>query len=101
MKTMTVKKPETPEKTENRFAILAGILMGSGFFAPLLGLIFAIVHSTVVNDVVFSNVSTVFFIVSIPLLIVGSHFLDVHRTRWKMRRESEIQEKIDNWNKRI
>jgi len=91
MKTMIVKKPETIEKTGNLFAVLAGIFMGAGFFAPLVGMILAVVHANVANDIVFNRISTILFAVSIPLLLAGSHFLDVHRNRREMAIRREIE----------
>ncbi len=95
MKTIVVKNRRT-EKAKNGFLILAAAFMGAGFLAPLFGMIFAVVHTIVADDVFYNRIGTILFIVSIPLLFVGSHFLDVDRNRRKLQSRSEIQKNINN-----
>ena len=59
------------------FSATAVVLLSSGFIAPFLGLLFFILHSVLENGDVLSSVGTVFMIVSIPLMLCGSHFLDI------------------------
>lgn len=56
---------------------LAFIGLSWGILAPILGLVFFIIHSIVVDDHVFGDIGTGLMIASIPLLLAGSHFLDV------------------------
>lgn len=98
MKTIVVKNRQT-EKTENGILILATAFMSAGFLAPVAGMAFAIVHTIVAGDIFYNRLSTILFAVSIPLLFVGSHFLDVDRSRRNLQRQSEIREKINYRNK--
>jgi hypothetical protein len=59
------------------YFVVASLLLGGGFLAPLLGLIFFLVHSFVAHDHLLSAIGSVLLVVSIPMLLAGSHFLDV------------------------
>jgi hypothetical protein len=68
---------------------LAFVCLSWGVLAPILGLVFIIIHSAVEADQVFGEIGTGLMVVSIPLLLAGSHFLDV----WdKHRKTSEYPE---------
>ena len=56
---------------------LAFLFFGGGFLSPLVGLIFIIIYSVVQNDVIFDRIGTFLMIVSIPMLLIGSHLMDV------------------------
>lgn len=69
---------------------LAFIGLSWGILAPILGLVFFIIHSAVTNDHVFGDIGTGLIIASIPLLLIGSHFLDL----WdKQRKTTERPDK--------
>jgi hypothetical protein len=72
-----------PDK-KSRSVLLTGmalVLFASGFMLPVAGLIFVIVHSIVADDSVFDRVGTVLMIASIPVLLVGSHLMDLTERR--------------------
>lgn len=56
---------------------LAGVLFAAGFLAPILGLIAIILHALIAGDTVFDRIGTALTIISIPLLLLSSHFLDM------------------------
>jgi len=56
---------------------LACACLIGGISAPLLGLALIIIHTILVNDNLFNQIGTGLMIISIPLLLMGSHFLDV------------------------
>lgn len=89
MKTIRVEnvKSRTPKKTGGTLvSALAFVCLSWGVLAPILGLVFIIIHSAVEADEVFGEIGTALMVVSIPLLLAGSHFLDV----WdKHRKTSE------------
>ena len=62
---------------------LAFVCLSWGVLAPILGLVFIIIHAVMNADVVFGEIGTGLMIVSIPLLLAGSHFLDVWDTHRK------------------
>ena len=99
MKTIEAKRSKKlnnqTTQAENIYLIVAGIFMITGFFAPLLGIILVIVHAAVAEDVVFNRAATILFVVSIPLLFIGSHFMDIHRDRRRMRKRKELQRKTN------
>lgn len=70
---------------------LAFTCLAWGILAPVLGLVFIIIHATVEGDTVFDEAGTVLMIVSIPLLLTGSHFLDVWDKRKKRTRTRDTK----------
>jgi hypothetical protein len=81
MKTIHLDEPaaKNTKKTGAPLLIsaLAFICLSWGILSPILGLVFFIIHSTVAEDRAFGDIGTGLMIVSIPLLLAGSHFLDV------------------------
>ncbi len=53
------------------------VCFAGGFLAPLLGLFIIIVHTAVPGDKTLELVGTWLMIVSIPLLLLGSHLMDL------------------------
>ena len=53
-------------------------LFTGGFASPVIGLVFIIAHSVVPNDETLGRLGTVFMIVSIPMLLAGSHLMDLY-----------------------
>jgi hypothetical protein len=82
-----------PKKTGGALvSALAFVCLSWGVLAPILGVVFIIIHSTVESDQTFGEIGTGLMVVSIPLLLAGSHFLDM----WdKHRKASEYPEKND------
>jgi hypothetical protein len=95
MKTIHVESVaiQAPKKTGGTLvSALAFVCLSWGVLAPILGLVFIIIHSAVQTDHVFGDIGTGLMVVSIPLLLAGSHFLDV----WdKHRKASEYPDKSD------
>lgn len=96
MKTIRIEKKEAGKALKSRWAIvssaLAFICLSAGVFSPILGLIFIVIHSTMEADLAFGDIGTGLMIASIPLLLAGSHFLDV----WdKCRKKSEYPDRED------
>lgn len=56
---------------------LAFLFFGGGFLSPLLGMASIIIHSAISNDTVFGRIGTFFMIISIPMILLGSHFMDL------------------------
>lgn len=79
MKLTADKKSAEAQAAERRknWALLAGTCFFFGFTAPLLGLVFAIAFSFDPRESIFGSVSTFLIVISIPLLLLGSHFMDV------------------------
>ena len=80
MKTISLESKEIAgrKKTGGTLSsVLAFVCLSWGILAPILGLVFIIIHSAVEADHVFGEIGTGLMIVSIPLLLAGSHFLDV------------------------
>jgi hypothetical protein len=48
-----------------------------GFLAPILGLVIIIIHTAIPGDHALERVGTALMIVSIPLLLLGSHLMDL------------------------
>jgi hypothetical protein len=95
MKTIRVESVaiRAPKKTGGTLAsALAFVCLSWGVLAPILGLVFIIIHSAAEADQVFGEIGTGLMVVSIPLLLAGSHFLDV----WdKYRKTSEYPDKSE------
>jgi hypothetical protein len=95
MKTISVENVNmrAPKKTGGTLAsALAFVCLSWGVLAPILGLVFIILHSAVEADQIFGEIGTGLMVVSIPLLLAGSHFLDV----WdKYRKTSEYPDKSE------
>lgn len=101
MQTMVMKIVRINQQTkkievrrDKRLIFGAFICSAAGFFAPLLGLIFAVVHAAVKNDTVLRRLSTILFVAAFPLLFAGSHLLDVERDRRKKRRRMELEKDL-------
>lgn len=76
--TVTAETAETKPGKGKRtaFRVLANTLMVLGFMAPVFGIVLFVVHSFVPEEEVLDDIGSVMIIVSIPLLLLGSHFLD-------------------------
>ena len=48
-----------------------------GFVSPAIGLVFAVLHSIHPNEIILGQLSTFFLIASIPMLLFGSHVMDM------------------------
>ena len=57
-------------------SLLASLGVFGGISSLFVGLICVLVHSLVSHDVVFDQVGTVLLIVAIPMILIGSIFLD-------------------------
>lgn len=71
--------------------VLAFLCLSFGLFAPLLGLIFIIIHVFLAADQTLGEIGTGLMIASIPLLLAGSHFLDVREKQRRQRENSGLQ----------
>jgi len=60
----------------NTFLILAFISIVGGLFAIFVGFISIIFHAVLKDDVLLSQIGTVLMMISIPMLLVGGHFMD-------------------------
>lgn len=95
IKTISVQEKKTvEERRDNRLILGSLIVFGLGFFALLLGMIFTVVHAVVVHDTVFELLSTILLAATFPLLFIGSHLLDVERTRRRTRRGKELENNL-------
>lgn len=98
MKTIITDEAGTERKSEkeNLYRILTMLFMGAGFLAPLLGMVFAVVHSAMGIDIVFGDISTILFVAAIPFLFVGSHFMDIERKNRRQRKYEGLQNRMKN-----
>lgn len=55
----------------------AVFFLGCGVLAPIAGLILIIIHSAMSGETALGNVGTAAMIISIPMLLVGAHLLDL------------------------
>jgi peptidoglycan biosynthesis protein MviN/MurJ (putative lipid II flippase) len=69
-----VKAVAPNKRSTTKIALAFGCLIG-GFAAPLVGLMLLIFHE-MFNDDLLNRIGTVLMIVSIPLILVGSIFMD-------------------------
>jgi hypothetical protein len=58
------------------FSILASLGIFGGISALFVGLVFVIVHGVLSADIIFNKVGTGLLIVAIPMILLGSIFLD-------------------------
>ena len=56
---------------------LSAVLFAGGFLTPVLGLVLILVHASIEGDSVFGRIGTLLMVISIPMLLLASHFLDV------------------------
>lgn len=74
------KRPARPATRDGRPALLAGsavLLFAAGFILPAIGLLMVVAHSLIPDDSVFDRIGTVLMIASIPVLLAGSHLMDL------------------------
>lgn len=93
MKTIDTRNKEiTLIQKERRHVLWSGlafVCLSWGALAPLAGVIFFIIHTILKEDTLFGNVGTGLMIASIPLLLAGSHFLDVWDRHRKLSNRSD------------
>jgi len=58
------------------FSILATLGIFGGISALFVGLVFVVIHGVLSGDVTFNRVGTGLLIVAIPMILIGSVFLD-------------------------
>jgi hypothetical protein len=58
------------------FSILATLGIFGGISALFVGLVFVVIHGVLSGDVTFNRVGTGLLIVAIPMILLGSVFLD-------------------------
>ena len=75
--------------------VLAAALFAGGFFAPLLGIGFFVIHSLLREDGFFSGLGSALVFVSIPLLLAGSHCLDRADAKRRAPRPPATDERAD------
>jgi len=97
MKTIHHRASEkTPSPSGSKAVACSGLAfmcLSGGLFAPILGLVFIIIHSAMDDDVIFSEIGTGLMISAIPLLLAGSHFLDVWDAyRKKAEEKDDVEE---------
>lgn len=57
-------------------SVLAAFGIFGGISSLFVGIVFVIIHSVVVGDRMFDQIGTFLLIVAIPMILVGSIFLD-------------------------
>ena len=62
-------------------SILASLGIFGGISSLFVGLICVVIHSVISHDQVFDRVGTVLLIVAIPMILIGSIFLDEIKTK--------------------
>lgn len=70
-------KPETRSITTLMLSVFVFMFLGLGTVAPLVGLALIVIHSVIPEDRILADIGTVLMIVSIPMLLLGSHFMDL------------------------
>ena len=58
------------------FSVLAMFGIFGGIAALFVGLVFVVLHGVVSGDVIFNRAGTVTLIAAIPMILIGSIFLD-------------------------
>lgn len=53
----------------------------AGFLAPILGLAILVIHTLLPGDLALERLGTALMIISIPLLLIGSHLMDLFESR--------------------
>lgn len=74
-----VTRRTTVIKTRRRISLAGAALtlFAAGMLLPVLGLVSMIVHAAMSDDRVFDRIGTISLISSIPLIMLGSHLMDV------------------------
>lgn len=57
-------------------SVLAAFGIFGGISSLFVGIVFVIIHSVVAGDRMFDQIGTLLLIVAIPMILVGSIFLD-------------------------
>jgi hypothetical protein len=70
-----VSKTE-PRKSKVVFVVLATFGIFGGISALFVGLVLAIIHSALSGDTIFDQMGTGLLIAGIPMILIGSIFLD-------------------------
>ncbi len=60
-----------------RLTLLTGTFFFLGFSSVITGFVVTIVHAIMPNNRLLNAVGTFFIFISIPLLLIGSYFLDL------------------------
>ena len=58
------------------YAVLASLGIFGGISALFIGLVFIVLHAVLMADTVFSRAGTVLLVVAIPMILLGSVFVD-------------------------
>ena len=58
------------------YAVLASLGIFGGISALFIGLVFVVLHAILSADIVFNRAGTVLLIVAIPMILLGSIFVD-------------------------
>lgn len=69
------------EASGHGLSLLLTCCLAAGFASPLIGLVLSVVHSMIPGDTRFARIGMVFTFLSIPLLLVGSHMMDLIELR--------------------
>ncbi|HMT07190.1 MAG TPA: hypothetical protein PKA82_04230 [Pyrinomonadaceae bacterium] len=56
---------------------IAVVVFGLGIALPLMGLVLAILHSVIETDVAYGRLGTICLILTIPVIMIGSHLMDL------------------------
>lgn len=79
----TVRIASNDEPAESRrtpphgLSLLLIVCLCGGIASPVIGLVLTIVHSMVPGDKIFAKIAMSLTFVAIPLLLAGSHLMDV------------------------
>lgn len=65
------------KRSAGALSLLLTCTLGAGFASALIGLVLIVVHSMIPNDTRFERIGMVFTFLSIPLLLAGSHMMDL------------------------
>jgi len=85
LKTITIKSLEDrPQRSRLRKALLTpmvcSVLASLGIFGGIsslfVGIVSVIIHSIVSGDTIFDRVATILLIAAIPMILIGSIFVD-------------------------
>lgn len=74
-------KPEREISRADLLAAIAMLLFAGGFTLPVVGLALIVTHSLIPGDLLFGRIGTALMIATIPVLLAGSHLMDLTDSR--------------------
>lgn len=101
IRSVAARRKAPTRSWERGLTALAAIFLGGGILSSLAGFALIVIRAVIPDSTTAGDAGTILIFCTIPLLLAGSHVMDLidKRARAARKEQAETQNKVYDWDK--